>query len=394
MGLYSNTRVDSLNEYASEEFKRTVNVESLIEACIEIRENDYKMFESLLNLDFAEASMLNEADNSNDSGGFKSAPPRTISAKEEDKKEEAKAEPAAKEEKPAEKKDEKVSEANKSKIKNIWDKIVKFFETVIEKIKAFFNKVATKIGEVIRRDKAITEKYKDAFTEEKIKGFPGISDFSAPAKSPEDMKSWAATQTSEMDRQLTQVLNGINSATTKSAIDTKVEQFTGEEIPNVLEKEGTTNSLFTKYEGDKKFVPSVDWMKTALASIGERSKVLEAVKSNNAEFEKKLNAKKAELKSEYNKVSADKNSNELALAKAAGAFKLTQSYSRKVIKVADNFVKVITKAFGAYRKAVLIVGKYCLSEKKEKANASFEFNVMDFAIAEASDLYIAESLGY
>ena len=60
MGLYSNTRVDSLNEYASEEFKRTVKVESLIEACIEIRENDYKMFESLLNLDFAEASLLKE----------------------------------------------------------------------------------------------------------------------------------------------------------------------------------------------------------------------------------------------------------------------------------------------------------------------------------------------
>ena len=422
MGLYSNTRVSALNEYASAEFKRGTNIQSLIEACVEIRENDYKMFESLLNLDFAEASMLKEEyyEDLAKSEREKNAKADAETAKKNsDAAAAKKAAEAKREENDTVKADavegntaksekdlsgnhhvfsdteEKIEAANESKVKKIWEKIVAFFQGIIDKIKTFFAKVIAKIREVIGRDKAISEKYKDAFTAEKMKGFEGLADISVPRLSPEKMKDTTKEYLDKFSGEFDKVLDQISSASSKDKVQAAVDNFQNETEDtgayNILSKEGVANTFFDKYTGEKKFVPTPDFMKVALESINARSKVLEAIEKMAKDFDEKLNKKKADLKKKEAELKGKKD--ELGLAKASASFKLAQGFSTAATKIANEFVNAATKAFGSYRKLVLIVGKYALKDKSKK-EAKNESAMMDFAIAEASDLYIAESLGF
>ena len=418
MGLYSNTRVSALNEYASEEFKRSTNVESLIEACIEIRENDYKMFESLLNLDFAEASMIHEDQfgrsdtedydqdeetranyhekikNARKARGAKTTPDEAPAA--EEKKEEKKDDVKAPENWAYKREvDDKIEAANESKIKKIWQKIVEFFQGIIDKIRSFFAKVIAKIREVIGRDKAIVEKYKDAFTAEKMNGFEGLSDISVPKLSPDKMQEVAKRNIDRMSNNFKEVLDNISAATDKDKVQAVVDEFKNEtddtSAYELISKESVAYQFFEKYEGDKKFVPTPEFMKTALESISSRSKIVAAVEKLAKDFDNELNKKKAELKKKESELKGKKD--ELGLTKASASFKLTQSYSAAATKISNEIINAVTKSFGVYRRLVLIVGKYALKDKAKKESKN-ESAMMDFAIGEASDLYIAEALGY
>lgn len=420
MGLYSNTRVDSLNEYASEEFKRTVKVESLIEACIEIRENDYKMFESLLNLDFAEASMLKEdvADKAFDRiiDGTSSAtkePTKRVPAetKDEDDSYEKAYGSLGKDQQeednevgPKEETDKKISSANKAKKNTIWSKIVGVIETVIKKIKEFFSKVIDKISSIIHKDSSIVEKYKSAFTDESLKGFEGMSDISVPKKSGQRMHEYFVGTLNVAKAIFTSNINDmVSKAKTKEDVDKIVETDASKVLGEFTEKtnaEFINKEFFDVYSGENKFKPTKDFMQVALDSVSARSGILEAVKKADKDFEKNLNDQKAEIKKKADEAAKkDSGASEVEVAKAAGAFKIAQRHARADIKVADDLVKAITKAFGSYRKIVLVVGRYALSkkgkteEKKEdNKEAAKESALMEFAICEASDLYIAEAL--
>lgn len=397
MGLYSNTRLSSLNEYASEEFKQATKVESLIETCIGIRENDYKMFSTLLNLDFAEASLLTEAPNNPDAGHEDLSDDdieeiRQNKRNNEDVKKE-------KEEEDYEKKygnmaasqqdaeDNEVGPAEAKK-KSIWKKIVDAIQTVINAIKGFFEKAITKIGEVIRRDKAITEKYKDAFTSEKIAGFGGIEDFNKPTMTPEAMQKAVEEKHSALIKDIEAGIDKVAKADSKDSISS-----TSEEVLKNLEEAGKDldKKFFEKVE---KFVPDTTFMATALQSIGERTTIVKAIKAEKDKLDADLSNEKKKLSDDYKKLKKGKDTAELQLAAAAASFKMAQGFSRGALKLTNDYIKNTVKAFGAYRKAVLIVGKYALGKKEEKkeANASYKFDLADFTISEASDLYVYESI--
>ena len=407
MGLYSNTRLSSLNEYASEEFKKATEtkVESLIETCVSIRENDYKMFSTLLNLDFAEASLLTETPNDPGAGHddydddeivemrkhhLANKNDHADEKKEKDEEDyESKYGHMAASQQDADDNEVGPAEAKKQ---SIWKRIVAAIQTAIDAIKKFFDKAITKIGEVIRRDKAITEKYKDAFTDDKIAGFAGIEDFNKPTKTPEAMKNTVADKCKTLTDDLKAGIDKVMAADSKDSISS-----TSEEILKKLEEasKDIDKEFFEKVD---KFVPDDKFMELAYKSIGERTDIVKGVKEMKAKFEADRNATKKTVSDDYKKLKKGKDTAEVQLAAAAASFKMAQGFSRGALKLVNDYIKNTVKAFGAYRKAVLIVGKYALGKKEDKkdekkeANASFKFDLTDFAISEASDLYVYESI--
>ena len=405
MGLYSNTRLSSLNEYASEEFKQTTKVESLIETCVSIRENDYKMFSTLLDLDFAEASLLTETPNDPDAGHDDYDDNEVVEMRKrhlankndhaDEKKEKDEEDYESKYgNMAASQQDAEDNEVGPAEVKkqSIWKRIVAAIQTAIDAIKKFFDKAITKIGEVIRRDKAITEKYKDAFTDDKIAGFAGIEDFNKPTKTPEQMKNAVADKRKALTDDLKAGIDKVMAADSKDSISS-----TSEEILKKLDEasKDIDKEFFEKVD---KFVPGKDFMELAYKSIGERTDIVKAIKEEKAGFEADLNATKKTVSDDYKKLKKGKDTAEVQLAAAAASFKMAQGFSRGALKLVNDYIKNTVKAFGAYRKAVLIVGKYALGKKEDKkdekkeANASFKFDLTDFAIAEASDLYVYESI--
>lgn len=129
-----------------------------IESMLNIAEDENKLFESMLKIDFRKAQVLKEADDDVIEGEYREI-------KDDNKSEEN------------EKSDSANNTAKVKMIDKIKEGLKKFFESVCN----FFKNLATKIKEIVLSDNKVIKLYKDALAnKDNLKGFPGIANFAAP----------------------------------------------------------------------------------------------------------------------------------------------------------------------------------------------------------------------
>lgn len=351
MGVYSTNRIGAIAESAIAENLELVPDPSLghiMEACISIHENDAKMFDSLIELDFVSAT--NE-------GALLEA------------------------------------EGLAAKGEKILDKIKHLFEMVINFIKKAVANFIAKIIDLVKSDKKLYETYKDTLKLENLKGFPGIIDFAFPnaafSKDSLDSTEKAKSFTKEFNTK-------VQREDTREAIDNAWEEF---KKKFDTEKEAYNKKIeevaFRKKE--EKWRPTESWQLTAMAnSVNNASQTIKDMKADAAKTIaalKELQADAKKNKSNVNK--ADNGEVEVYKMKVLydAASKTTKFYSKKF----STYTNIASKQIAAYRKAFILCGRYALKiSKGEGAKAEEAKNeaAITYALGESSNEYVYECLGY
>ena len=338
MGLYSLNRVAGLTENAyinkslieSMDDSNNFTETSLLEVSQIITEHENKMFNTLIELDFVSA--MNEAEE----------------AKAEEKKDDA----------PADDKKEAKSEADDAKKKNIFKKAKELLEKVWNAIKNAFLTFADKIRVLLNNDKKIVEKYVPAL--EKLSN----EDFANYGKEFEYYDGELAAPNFN--------IMSIASQVHKDDVDEWIKNFK-EKCDNF--KTGKLNK---------------DIVGKAIAVV--KGKLLDGFKKT---------AKAVTTNADNVLKSTDEKDNlyQLAVAQAKAAK-----------EGAAIFVNTAKRILADDRKILIIAGKWALSgkrvdEKRENLKKKGEeqehedsfqavSDSFDFALAEASDLYVMECLEF
>ena len=255
MGIYSNNRVASVTESKIDQIDAMIesidwtpdpNFGNLIEACTAIHENDAKMFDTLINLDFVSA---NEG---------------------------------------------VVMEAEEAKKANIIAKIKEFIDKAIEWVKKAVANTIAKIKEILDTDAKLVKKYEEVLKMENLKDFPGIKNFALPKEDVE--KSIDYTKYVSVIGAFTGAVQNASEKTEVDAAKTTFESDLAElskvdvvklEAEDVWKPESSDLARIIKNMKDGSSI-IVDLKKTAAKVISElkslKSKASKDIKSSNEEF--------------------------------------------------------------------------------------------------------------
>ena len=357
MGVYSTNRISSVAESTvttpvEEEFEYTPNdnLGSVIEAAIGLRENEHNMFNSLIELDFVSAT--NEA---------------TML--------EADAEAAN-------------NAQNQSKLKAIIDKIEQLFETAIKTIQTAASNFIGKIKELLDRDKKIVEAYKNIKVED-LKGFKGISNFAFPTGKIPDLKSITNAE-SEMNK----ILDTIKNASDRDTVDQYAEtaKTKASEIKDSLKRE----DFFEKKV--ESFVPTQDQLNRMIQEVTN-------AKDTVAEIKKLTTSTMSTLKATKSKARAaiHDSKEELEVYKAKTVYKASSELVNGYMKMFNEVTHVFTSQIAAYRKALIICGRYAkkgsnatsdVADDKKENDTDVTESVLLYSLAESSDDYVYGFFAY
>lgn len=403
MGLYSKNRVNSLLETeAPEPFNEEdevvdaevqvddtesdapVDVEEsfahIMETCITLTENEGKMFDSLIRLDFTTAENLNEAALLEADGD--------TSATEE-----------------AKKTNDQVSEKTKE---SILDKLAKLWEAVKKAITNAFNAVLNKLIEITHTDKKLVDMYDKVLSDAKnYEGFEGLAGFAMPKASAEAFKV-VEDQVNKIQYDMFVANQAVQDAANADAVAAAKAEYDKklEEHAKILEQFPKVGFNEAPADGAKYVFKAEDVQLIKAEVVGAKGYIQttkEALKRTQALIDKCAAKSKETLKA--------KKDDEFASLKAKEVFAICSETSKLLSKVISGWVNTLVKMFGACRKAYIILGRYAKNHANpEKVDATVEDkngntvgkaeatvageSAMIAAISEANDQFITEAFGY
>lgn len=367
MGLYSTNRIDSFNESSVEirEIMESIEETSynpdfgdIMEVAIQIQENDQRMFDTLIECDFISA--MNEA-----------------VLLEEEAEEANKA-------------------ADEKKGGSLKDKIVALCTKIANAIKQAAANIIYKIKELLKTDQKLFLKYRDVLKMSNLDGFEGIKGFNF-TNIDEILNMADDVELANINEFIDNFNNKIASASSKEEIDKHYEEFENsikqieERISSAYEKS------FAKDKKDVVWKPTEDDLSHAIIAIREGNKMIGYIKKESsmiiAELKKMAKDAKKEIKNGKTEVETYMlNKKYIATSKTCSLF----SKSFKMI------INGMINAIAASRKVVIICGKYAAkkagkseeaSDKKTETEQTNE-SVLNWVLAESSDMYVYEYLGY
>lgn len=374
MGLYSTNRIGAFSESADirsiiEEIEQTPydpDFGSLMEVSNMIAEADQMMFETLLQADF-------------------------ISVTNESVMLEAEAEEAN-------------MKGNEVKKEGILSKIKQIIDTVIEAIKKAVSNFIAKISSIIKNDKKLVEKYKSILTSDKLSGWKGISKFRCPKDidAVSAMKNYAAGIKDIWTEFESKVANSksreeVDDAARK-ALDLTHVDYSKEGEKNA--RNNMTDLFFEKEE--ENFTPSAAQISDALKKLTNANEILKNVKQIAAKSIADLKSIKQSVHSSLKK---RREAHEIEIYVANKAYTVISAVCKYANKQLSFVTNLTARQFAAYRKLVLLAGRYASKGKEFNVSSSnlpavvrneaamLEEAFYD-AIAESSDTYVFEHLGY
>lgn len=355
MGLYSTNRVASVAESSdalieSMDWTPDFSIGSVMEAVIQIHENDAKMFDSLIECDFISAnniSIMTEAEA------------------------------------------EQANSANDEKKKS---KIGEKIHAIIEAIKNFIQKAAAnaiaKITDFVKSDQKIYNAYKDVLKVENLKDFEGIKDFAYPSNKLD------SKNIKELGDQVEKFVSVAKNAKTRDAIDSAHETFQNEsdKIINKINAE----IAWGFQEKQSAWKPNQEQIGEMLGVVKNASAIIKGIKEHTAviigELKKLQNDAKAVLKSK-----AETSETEVYIANKM--FQVASSSAKLFSKEFAAYNRTATKQIAAYRKAVILCGRAAAKSAKGTDESKSDKTVEQeaaamYVLGESSDAYVYECLAY
>lgn len=368
MGIYSTNRVagvvaqeaavkpevvseaEMMNQIIKEIEETAVdpNFAHMMEAAIQIHENDHKMFNALIECDFISAAnehVMLETEAIEANGA-----------------------------------------ANESKFAAIKQKIHELIEKFIELIKKAAQNVTTKIIELTNSDKKLHEKYAKTLTAKNLEGFAGIPNFAYPK-----------------GNVLAGIIDKSKSTATFSAFTVKVANAaTREEIDGALAEFKTAieneKSSFEKLSEEffeakvDKWIPDGAQISKISNAVQFSNDTIKAVKTLAAKEISKLKEIQKEAKSGKVSFKDRKEAGELQVYKMNKLYEVASKICNTFSKEFSAYTNMAIKQVAAYRKAFIICGRYALAKANGKEVQQEAMTI--HMIGESSDLYVFESLCY
>lgn len=373
MGLYSINKVASVAESVedavlneAEEFMRQIDECSydpefghIMEAAIQLHENDKRMFDALIECDFISAvneSVMLEAD--------------------------------------AEEANAAGNEKKKIKISEMIEKI---FTAVMDAIKKAAANIIYKITDLVKSDKKLYAAYKPVLTIDNLKDFPGIQDFAFPKAiiNSESLKSVEnAKKFSE------EFNNAVTRMESKEDIDSAYETFQNkvkeekESFANMAQKD----TYFG--EKEKSWKPTESWqISKMLNTLDSASDTIKEIKNHAAQVLGALKTLKNEAKSATKGVSK-KTAGEVEVYKLNKLYKVSSETCNLFKQEFSAYISLASRQIAACRKAAILCGRYAAKKAKgaetkpETEEKAANESMIMWALGESSDVYVSECLGY
>lgn len=329
----------------------------IMEYVLDIHENDHKVFESLIECDFVSAlneSVMTESE---------------LRAFNE--------------------------EANESKITTIKNKIVEIVEGIIRKIKELAQTLIAKVMSLFKTDEKIIKKYSEVLTKKNLEGFGGIANFSFP-KTLLDKNTIQDIISFQDD---ISTISKINTAGSVEVIDSLVGEF------KLVANKAVASDKLTKFlyfeEPRKKWVPKDTDLQIIKDVLKNSSKTIADIKSAAAMIIGGLKNSRDKAKANIKEVkSAGANKSEIEVKKALAIYSVTSETVKVYSKSWSFYTSLASMQISACRKAMLICGNYAMkksgktNDKKETTEVLQNSALIEWAVGESSDIFVAECLGY
>lgn len=367
MGLYSTNRIDSFNESSVEirEIMESIEETSynpdfgdIMEVAIQIQENDQRMFDTLIECDFISA--MNEA-----------------VLLEEEAEEANKA-------------------ADEKKGGSLKDKIVALCTKIANAIKQAAANIIYKIKEFLKADQKLYNKYKDVLKMSNLDGFEGIKGFNYDAIV-DSLNTDCLELLGKVIVNSSSFNNNVETASSKEDIDKYFEEFENNIKSSEEELSNVYKNTLSKEKKDVVWKPTTDRLNDALNVLKDGNKLIKEIKENSAkaiaDLKKKAKEAKKERKNGKNEVETYMLNKKYIVASKTCSF-----YSKQF----KMLVNASINAIAASRKVVIICGKYAAKkagkseeapDKKTETEQTNE-SVLNWVLAESSDMYVYEYLGY
>lgn len=359
MGIFSTNRVSSVVAESAAvveenlEFTPDAGLGHLMEACIQLHENDARMFDTLLELDFVSAT--NEA---------------TLLEAEATEANNA---------------------ANVSKMEQIKKKILEIIDGVVRAIKAAAGNVIAKITDLVKADSKIYDTYKDVLKMENMEGFGGIPNYAFP----KDLISKKDIDT-ELVAKCRELANHVKSLDSKESIDAKLEEV--KNLAKASQEENKKDNFRKDFfeERQEYWKPSSDQqLRKMLGATKAASEIISGIKETASKSIKEMNDYKKTVADE---LKAGKKGTELEVYKLKTVYDLVSICSKSMTKEFSAYTNTAIAQLGAYRKAAILCGRYAAKKAKGEVPTSEEDvkteSMIMYALAESSDEFVAEYFGY
>lgn len=365
MGLYSvkATPVEESTSAVEESINFDPNAH-IMEYVLDIHENDHKIFESLIECDFVSAvneSVMTESDLS----AFNEA-------------------------------------ANGSKIQMLKTKVHEVVEGIIRKIKELAQSFVSKLMGLFKTDAKIIEKYSEVLTMENLEGFKGITNFSFPKKKLD--KNVIQEAISFVDDVAT--ITKINTVGTSDEISGIVEEF-----KNKAKEAVNFSEISKKYFDDpvESWKPAFIDLQQIVKTLKNSSDTIKDIKDASVVIVGSLKNTRDKAKANMKEVKSSDLQTDLEVKKALAIYNVASETVKVYSKSWSFFTALASKQIAACRKAMLICGNYAAKKAGKAASAEGEkverlkdedvevlnnSAMLEWAIGESSDMYVAECLGY
>ena len=368
MGLYSNNRVAGIvaeaaktpeQDLALEAFVKEIEETAfdpafghILEAAIQLHENDKRMFDTLIECDFI--SVTNEA----------------VLLEEEAAEANAK--------------------ANETKFAKIGEKIHQIIENVIAWIKKAAANIIYKITDMVKSDKKLIETYKPVLKMENLKDFPGIADFAFTTDVFDKNEMNFDDELEKVKDVINDFMKDFKNQNDRESVDAKYE-----EIHNRLKSLEDVTKGFNKGEGTSKekiWKPSSQAeLDVIINTVSSASETIKFIKTESAKMIKALTDIKREVKASIPKG----KSSELEVYKMNRAYEVVSKTCKIYSKQANGLTHVAAMNIASKRKALILCGRYALKASKgakveeKEQDVAAESAIMN-ALGESSDMYVFE----
>ena len=372
MGLYSTNRVASVYTESTDAIIRNTDwtpdfrVGSMMEACIEIHENDAKMFDSLIECDFLSSqnyNVMTEAD-----------------AEEANKA------------------------GNEVKKRKITDKIKDIVNACINFLKKAASNFIAKIIDLVKSDEKIVSAYEKDLTVENLKHFNGIRDFAFPT----EKFGWDFMGGSKSLEEIIDKMKNIKTPEDADRIADLMSSFVND---SNLELDAEDDKYYSSKDAKKynfgfnpkerMWKPEANDIKIMLSETKNGKETIKKTKEAAAKIMAQLKTIMGVSQSILNK----KNNSTLSVKVANILYNTASAASKTLSKEFSAYTRILTKRLAAYRKATILCGRAALkaakgktndttAKEKEETNESINSESVLYALGESSDAYVFEYLGY
>lgn len=371
MGLYSKmTSVNESTDAIIKEIEECTTFEPnahIMEYVLDIHENDHKVFESLIECDFVSAvneSVMTEAE---------------LSAFNE--------------------------EANESKVKMLKTKIHEIVEGIMRKIKELAQAFLAKVLKLFKTDEKIVEKYSKVLTMDNLKDFKGIANFSFPKK---NINKNLVNDATEFLEDLA-AYGAIDVAGSEEEIDEAVNKF-----KEKAKEAGNFSEIAKQYFDEPKdaWVPAYIDLQQIIKGMKKSGETVTSIKDAAATIIGGLKITRDKAKANMKETKSANDRSELDVKKALATYNVASETVKVYSKSWSFYTSLASKQISAYRKALLICGNYAAKKAGkpvEKENTKGEkierlkpedvevlnnSALIEWAVGESSDIFVAECLGY